>query len=133
MSLSDELRYLRALHGGAEPYELEQATGVPHYVYSFMEKKYARVGDDDVLGKVAEFYQVPVEKLLAERERYRKRLTQFLADVTAQRRPIRLRLRGDAVAAGTVERSDRLIVSLRQPDGSEVVAYRHNVVDWEEA
>lgn len=81
MSLSDYIRYMRAVKGGLTPWEIAEASGVPAREVHLMEVKHRRVGaDDEALAKLADFFGVPLDELTGRREAYRKRLTFFLEE-----------------------------------------------------
>src|SRR5688500_19275233 len=101
MSLSDYIRYLRALRGGLTPWEIAEATGLSAGAIHLLEVKHRRVGDDDaILEKLAEYFGVPLEEMTRRREAYRKRLATFLDERTRDARPITLRLESGELLSG---------------------------------
>ncbi len=59
MSLSDYIKYLRAVKGGATPWEIAEGSGVSAGEIHFIEVKHRRVGEDDaVLEKLAQYFGV---------------------------------------------------------------------------
>src|SRR5215210_2004636 len=93
MSLSDYIKYLRAVGGGLTPWEIAEKSGVPAREIHLLEVKHRRVGDnDEVLEKLAAFFNVPPENFTNRREAYRKRLTSFLEESQQQLSPVVLKL-----------------------------------------
>lgn len=135
MSLGDELRYLRAFHGGGSPQEIEDEIGLDHNTLSTMEQRYRRVGeDDDVLAKIAAYYGVPLEKLQWHRERYRKALSVYLQKTLESEVVAGFTLRTDEEVKGRVRWWDLGAFGLEPEDGEPfVVVQRHAVLDWEGA
>lgn len=132
MSLSDHMKLLRARKGGATPLEMQEATGVPVHEINYIEMKHRRIGEDDeMLGKLAAYFDVPLEQLQWHRERYRKRLTAVLYQRQDSGEPITLKLESSHELSGTVNWFDRSVVALAQDGAEPVVVERHTVVDWE--
>ncbi len=103
MSLSDYIKYLRAVGGGLTPWEIAEKSGVTAREIHLIEVKHRRVGDnDDVLQKLADFFNVPLENLISRREAYRKRLTFFLEENQQQSSPVVLKLEDGEELEGTV-------------------------------
>lgn len=135
MSLSDHLKYLRAQKGGIEPREIQAQTGISEIDFSWMERKYRRVGENDAqLQKIASFFGVPFDDLSWRRERYRKKLTEVLFFRQRTGEPVTLRLRGGVTLSGKIIRADRQAIRVQVDDRpapfGEVVVYRHAVEDW---
>ncbi len=131
MSLGDELRYLRAFHGGIEPSTIEDKTDLPRGTLRYMEQRYRRVGEDDeVLAKLAAFYGTTLENLQFHRERYRKAFSAYLQQGLESGQPIRVRLRTGETLSGVVRWWDLGAFGLQDQDQLTVVQ-RHAVVDWE--
>jgi hypothetical protein len=134
MSLSDRIKYLRAVSGGLTPWEIADRSGVPAREIHLLEVKHRRVGEnDDVLQKLATFFNVPVEDLTGRREAYRKRLTFFLEESQDQSAPVALKLENGEVLEGTVAWFGREAVAIAQTGGSEdnpLVVQRGWVADW---
>src|SRR4051812_38837059 len=103
MSLSDYIKYLRAVGGGLTPWEIAEKSGVPAREIHLLEVKHRRVGDnDDALQKLADFFNVPLESLMGKREAYRKRLTFFLEENQQQATLVALKLEDGEVLEGTI-------------------------------
>ncbi len=133
MSLSDELRYLRALHGGGNLMEVEGEIGLTPGALRYMEQRYRRVGEDDeALAKVAVYYGVSFEKLQWHRERYRKVLSAYLHQSLVSQAAVRVELRTGETLTGKVRWWDLGAFGLEPEDGgSLIVVQRHAVLDWE--
>lgn len=131
MSLGDELRYLRAFHGGGNMMEIEDEIGLQPGVLRHMEQRYRRVGEDDeVLAKIAAHYGVPLEKLQYHRERYRKALSAYLNQAMNAETAIQIELRTGETLSGRVRWWDLGAFGLEQENGPFTVVQRHAVVDW---
>jgi hypothetical protein len=135
MSLGDELRYLRAFHGGGDLMEIEQEIGIEIGTLRFMEQRYRRVGEDDeVLAKIAAYYKVPLEKLQWHRERYRKALSAYLHRSMESKTGARFELRTGETLTGRVRGWDLGAFGLEPEDGGPLImVQRHAVLDWEGA
>ncbi|MBN1953834.1 MAG: helix-turn-helix domain-containing protein [Anaerolineae bacterium] len=132
MSLGDELRYLRAFHGGLTHQEIEQALELPAGTLWSIEQRYRRVGEDDaVLGRLADYYQVPLAELQFHRERYRKALSAVLHRSQTQQEAWAYQVRTGETLRGVVKWWDLGSFGLETEDGL-IVVQRHAVVDWEE-
>ncbi len=93
MSLSDYIKYLRAVKGGVTPWEISEASGVPASEVHLIEVKHRRVGEDDeTLSKLADYFGVPMEDLAGRRDSYRKLLTGFLEENQGKERMVTLTL-----------------------------------------
>src|SRR5438552_2774602 len=93
MSLSDYIKYQRALKGGLTPWEIAEGSGVPAREVHLIEVKHRRMGEDQaVLERLANYFGVPIEDLEGRREAYRKKLTYFLDESKGDSSPIELRL-----------------------------------------
>ena len=132
MSLGDELRYLRAFHGGGNLGEIEQEMGLEPGTLRYMEQRYRRVGEDDeVLAKIAAYYNVPLGKLQFHRERYRKALSAHLQQALESEATARLELRTGETVAGQVRWWDLGAFGLDPEDsGPLTVVQRHAVLNW---
>jgi transcriptional regulator with XRE-family HTH domain len=132
MSLGDEVRYLRAFHGGGNLMDIEQEMGVEPGTLRYMEQRYRRVGEDDeVLAKIAAYYDVPLEKLQWHRERYRKALSGVLHQAMESGATARFELRTGETVAGRVRWWDLGAFGLdREGGGPLTVVQRHAVLDW---
>ena len=135
MSLSDELRYLRAFHGGGNLGQIEEEIGLEPGTLRYMEQRYRRVGEDDeVLAKIATYYGVPLERLQYHRERYRKSLSATLHQAMESGTTARFELRTGEMMSGRVRWWDLGAFGL-EPEGGGIftVVQRHAVLDWEGA
>lgn len=132
MSLGDELRYLRAFHGGGDLAEIEEEAGLEPGTLRYMEQRYRRMGEDDeVLAKIAAYYGVPLEKLQYHRDRYRKALSAYLHRATESEANARFELRTGETLTGRVRWWDLGAFGLEpEGGGSLTVVQRHAVVDW---
>ena len=131
MSLADELRYLRAFKGGGNLMEIEEEIGLEIGTLRFMEQRYRRIGEDDeILAKVAAYYDVPLATLQYHRERYRKALSAYLHEATESNSTIRFELRTGETMSG----QDLGAFGLEPESGKDLlVVQRHAVLDWEGA
>lgn len=132
MSLGDELRYLRALHGGGNLMEIGEEIGLKPGTLRQMEQRYRRVGEDDeVLASIAAYYDVPLATLQWHRERYRKALSAYLQQALESGMVARFELRTGEPLAGRVRWWDLGAFGL-EPEGGEplTVVQRHAVLDW---
>jgi transcriptional regulator with XRE-family HTH domain len=131
MSLSDELRYLRALHGGPPNDEVEAAADIPRGMLWQLEKKYRRVGEDDeVLARLAAYYGVPLEELQFHRERYRKAFSVYLHQAEQSGQIASFHLRTGEKIDGQVRWWDMAAFGLEMEGQELTVVQRHAVVDW---
>ena len=132
MSLGDELRYLRALHGGGNLGEIEEEIGLKPGTLRYMEQRYRRVGEDDeVLAKIAAYYDASLEKLQHHRERYRKALSESLYKSKESKQIAEFQLRTGETLTGRVRWWDLGAFGLEPEDGGPLtVVQRHAVVDW---
>jgi hypothetical protein len=135
MSLGDELRYLRAFHGGGNLMEIEDEIGLDPGTLRMMEQRYRRVGEDDEeLAKIAAYYGAPLEKLQWHRERYRKALSAYLQEAMESEDAASFELRTGEWMKGRVTWWDLGAFGLEpEGGGSFTVVQRHAVVDWEGA
>lgn len=132
MSLSDQIKILRARKGGATPIEIQEATGVPGHEVNYIEMKHRRVGDNEEwLEKFAVYFGVPLEQLQWHRERYRKKLTAMLYQRQDSGEAITLKLQSGHEISGSIAWFDRGVVALSQPAAEPLIVERHAVVDWE--
>jgi transcriptional regulator with XRE-family HTH domain len=132
MSLGDYLRYLRAKHGGESTLEIAKVLGLPSpWPINEIEQRYREVGTDELVQKLAAYYGVPGEELLARRKRSRKALSQYLEDAQKANRKAMLLLRNGERLAGMVLWADMGAFALDLGDGSgPVIVERHIVDDW---
>jgi transcriptional regulator with XRE-family HTH domain len=135
VSLSDYVKYLRAVGGGLTPWEIAEKSGVTAREIHLIEVKHRRVGDnEEVLQKLANFFNVPLESLIDRREAYRKRLTFFLEENQQQSSPVVLKLENGEELEGTVAWFGREALAI-VPVGSDssdnpYVVQRGWVADW---
>jgi hypothetical protein len=132
MSLGDELRYLRAFHGGGNLGQIEEEIGLEPGALRAMEQRYRRVGEDDeVLARVAAYYGVPLGALQYHRERYRKAFSAALHQAMESGTTARFELRTGEALAGRVCWWDLGAFGLEPESGGPlVVVQRHAVLDW---
>ena len=135
MSLGDEVRYLRAFHGGGDLMEIEEAIGVEPGTLRRMEQRYRRVGEDDEeLAKIADYYGASLEKLQWHRERYRKALSAYLQEAMTSQTTACFELRTGEQMTGRVCWWDLGSFGLETAeDEALIVVQRHAVLDWEGA
>ncbi len=135
MSLSDYIRYLRAVKGGLTPWEIAEGSGVPARDIHFIEVKHRRVGEDDAtLQKLADFFGVPVDDLKTKREAYRKLFTQFLKESQQSTDPVALKLESGEELEGAVEWYSREALALTSGDGERpYIVQRGWVTNWRRA
>jgi hypothetical protein len=140
MSLSDYLKYLRAVKGGLTPWEIAEGSGVHARDVHLIEVKHRRMGEDDeLLQRLARFFGVPVEELTSRRDAYRKRLTFFLEESAQESIPIALKMEGEEELEGRVLWYSREAVALAPStsDGSEddhpYLVQRGWISDWRRA
>jgi len=131
MSLGDYVRYLRAMNGGPDYRAIEAATGVAGRTLREIEQRYRRVGEDDDLHKLADYFGVPVQELTWRREKWRKLLSEALHTAQKEGRSIRLMVRDGPVFEGRVLWWDLGAAELELSGGEDnVVVQRHVVDDW---
>jgi len=135
MSLGDELRYLRAFHGGGNLKDIESEMGLLPGRLRYMEQRYRRVGaDDEELAKIAAYYNVPLDELRYHRERYRKALSAYLQRSLEEGKVARFELRTGETLRGRVRWWDLGAFGLEREAGEPlIVVQRHAVLDWEGA
>ena len=139
MSLSDYIKYLRAVKGGLTPWEIAAGSGVAAREIHLIEVKHRRMGDDEaVLEKLAEFFGVPLEDLTSRRDSYRKRLTTFLEESQKDDSAVTLKMENGDEITGKVTWFGREAVALT-PHGSSgereapYIVQRGWVADWRRA
>lgn len=131
MSLGDELRYLRARAGGITPSDIFEETGVEPGLYSQLEQRYRKMGDDETVEKLAAFFDVDADWLKKARSRSRKALSQFLERSHQEAQTVELRLRTDETISGRVLWWDLGAFGLETAeDEALIVVQRHAVIDW---
>ncbi len=132
MSLSDYVKFMRATKGGVTPWEIADATGVPSKEVHLLEVKHRRMGDDDdMLAKLAQYFEVPVEDLVRRRDAFRKRLTGFVADRQRSEEPVTFVLESGERLEGTIAWFGREAIALQPPDsGHPLVIQRAVIAEW---
>ena len=132
MSLSDYLKFMRAMKGGVTPWEIADATGVPSKEIHLLEVKHRRMGEDDaMLSKLAQYFEVPVEELTRRRDSFRKRLTGFIADRQRTLEPVTFVLESGEALHGTIAWFGREAVALQlDDDGHPLVIQRAMIAEW---
>jgi hypothetical protein len=133
MSLGDHLRYLRARRGGIDTRSIAEELGLDRpWLINEIEVRYREVGDDELVAKLARYYDRPVDELLWHRARSRKKLTQDVALAMQEERPVRLVLRSGTALEGEPIWWDLGTIGLMVAGEDEVtVVQRHAVIDWE--
>ncbi|HRQ38902.1 MAG TPA: hypothetical protein PLD25_13425 [Chloroflexota bacterium] len=133
MSLSDHLRYLRAMKGGSHISDVAQAAGVEKVVdVNMAEKQYRPLADEGLMEKLAVYYGRPLDEFHWHNARSRKKFTYFINQAKEQETAISLVLRHGETLTGTVTDWDLACVALRLADGRVLVVQRHAVIDWSE-
>jgi transcriptional regulator with XRE-family HTH domain len=137
MSLSDYIKYLRAVNGGLTPWEIAEGSGVSAREIHLLEVKHRRMGqNDEVLEKLAAFFNVPPGELMSRREAFRKRLTSFLDEKQEDISPVALRLENGEVIEGTIEWYAREALAIKpssNPDDPPYIVQRSWIADWRDA
>ncbi len=138
MSLSDYIKYLRTLKGGATPWEIAEGSGVPAGEIHFIEVKHRRVGEDDVvLEKLAQHFGVEVVELTRRREAYRKLLTRLLEECLQSSSRVALKLESGEEVEGMVAWYSREAVAIAPGESGEekcpYIVQRAWVADWRKA
>lgn len=130
MSLSDHLRYLRAMRPGLTPEDIAEALGLetPGAI-SQAEKRYRPVLDEALIAGLAQYYGQPLAEFQWHNARARKYLTFYVQRALANKMPATLTLRGGQTLSGRVVWWDLGAIGLETGDGLLVVQ-RHAVVDW---
>lgn len=131
MTLSDLLTYLRARKGGVFYSDVAEAIGIPtlHLVRAERTTTVPNLTPDEV-GRLSEYFDVPVDELRQAQRRPRSELTTYLGTREKAEAPVHLLLVGGARVSGPVAWRDRHAVALRQPDDSVLVVYRSGVESW---
>jgi hypothetical protein len=131
MILSDLLTYLRARKGGVFYSDVSEAVDLP-LLRLVRAERTLTVPDltIDELGRLAEYYGVPVDELKDARLQGRADLTTYLANQEKAGAPAQLQLQGNARVSGKILWRDRHAVALEQPDRTSLVVYRSSVERW---
>ena len=134
MSLSDHLRYLRALHGGTDTVTIATAIGLelPGQIY-LAETCYRPVDNVPLVENLAAYYGRSTEEFHWHNARPRKYLTFYIAQAIRNKQAVSLTLRSQEVLQGNPEWWDLSSIGLRMGDGRLLVVQRHAVIDWPEA
>ncbi len=131
MSLSDHLRYLRAMKGGLHISDVAQAAGAAKVVdVGLAEKQYRPLTDEGLMEKLAAYYGRSLDEFHWHNARSRKQFTYFISHATRNETAISLVLRHGETITGRVEDWDLACVALRLADGRLLIVQRHAVVDW---
>jgi hypothetical protein len=140
MSLSDYIKYLRAVNGGLTPWEIAEESGVPAREIHLLEVKHRRMGDNEaMLEKLATYFKVAPEELTRRRDAYRKRLTAFLDESSEADEAVVLRLENGDEVNGKVVWYGREAVALQPAEAEEpdlnqpYIVQRGWVADWRRA
>jgi hypothetical protein len=133
MSLSDHLRYLRALHGGPSNADLREVLGADDTnLYFAIEQRYRDVSTDEIIPKIAAYYHVPVDELQWHRTRSRKALALHIHTAIPNHDLVALRLRNGETLIGHPVWWDLAAIGLQLIGEADlVVVQRHAVIDWE--
>lgn len=138
MSLSDYIKYQRAVKGGLTPWEIAEGSGVSSRDVHLLEVKHRRMGEDDtMLQKLADYFGVPLSELTQRREAYRKRLISFLDEHIQEdsATAIAIRLENGEEVSGVPAWYSREAIALR-PEGSATdstdlcIVQRAWISDW---
>lgn len=131
MSLSDHLRYLRALRGGMSPIDIAAAIGLEKPTgINLAEKQYRPVRDEELVAKLADYYGRPLEEFQWHNARPRKYLTFYIARALKTKETVKLTLRSGRELTGQAEWWDLGSVGLRDENGRLLVIQRSAVIDW---
>ncbi len=131
MSLSDHLRYLRAMQGGPHIADVAHGANVDNVAaVTVAEKQYRPLEDEDLLNKLAAYYGRPLEEFHWHNARSRKQFTFFINGAMGSETAVSLTLRHGVTLTGTVEDWDLACVALRTADGRLLVVQRHAIIDW---
>lgn len=131
MSLSDHLRYLRAMKGGLHISDVAHAAGVEKVVdVNLAEKQYRPLADEGLMEKLAVYYGRPLEEFHWHNARSRKQFTYFINQAMQNETAVSLVMRHGETLIGVVADYDPACVALRLADGRVLVVQRHAVVDW---
>jgi|GEM_PF-6121931 len=132
MTLGDLLTLLRARKGGVYYSDLSEAVEIPTLRLVRAERTFSTVDlSAEEIARLAEYLDVPVDRMEEARQRSRADLTSYLAECEKEHRAAQLTLVGNQKVSGPIIWRDRHAVALRQTDGAVLVAYRSNVDGWE--
>ena len=138
MSLSDYIKYMRAVKGGTTPWEIAAVCGMPAGEIHFIEVKHRRVGeDDDTLEKLAQYFGVELGEFTKRREAYRKLLTRLLEECLQSSSGVTLKLESGEEIEGMVAWYSKEAVAIVPPESGEencpYIVQRAWVADWRKA
>ncbi len=134
MSLSDHLRYLRAMRGGLETQAIADAIGLEKPTpINHAETQYRPVRDPELVEKLATFYGRPLEEFQWHNARPRKFLTFYAARALETKETASFTLRSGEMLSGQVVWWDLSSIGLEVGDGRTIVVMRHVIVDWPDA
>ncbi len=134
MSLSDHLRYLRAMRGGLETQTIADTIGLEKPTpINQAETQYRPVRDPDLVAKLADFYGRSLEEFQWHNARPRKFLTFYSARALETKEPASLTLRSGEVLCGQIVWWDLGSIGLKMDNGRTIVVMRHAVIDWPDA
>lgn len=131
MSLSDHLRYLRALAGGVTTSEIAEAIGLEKVSpINLAEIQYRPVRDANLVAQLAAYYEQPLAEFEWHNARPRKYLTFYVARALREDEPVSLVLRFGEKIEGKVAWWDLSSIGVADENGRLRVVQRHAVVDW---
>jgi sRNA-binding regulator protein Hfq len=134
MSLSDHLRYLRAMAGAPTTRQIAEAAGLEASMrIGKAETRYRPVEDPELVARLGVYYGRPEAEFHWHNARPRKYLTFYAARALQSGEPVSLTLRSGEVLQGQVTWWDLGSIGLKQADGHLLVVQRHAVVDWPDA
>jgi len=133
MSLSDHVRYLRALKGGPSNADMQQVLGDEDTsLYFAIEQRYRDVSTNEIIPKIAAYYHVPVEELQWHRVRSRRALALHIHAALQNHATVTLRLRTGETLMGRPVWWDLAAIGLQPADEEGlIVVQRQAVIDWE--
>jgi sRNA-binding regulator protein Hfq len=134
MSLSDHLRYLRAMRGGLDTQTIADAIGLEKSLsINQAEIQYRPVRDPELVAKLADFYGRPLDEFQWHNARPRKFLTFYTARALETKESASLTLRSGEVLSGQIVWWDLGSIGLKMEDGRTLVVMRHAIMDWPDA
>ena len=134
MSLSDHLRYLRAMRGDLDTRTIAVAIGLEKPApINHAETRYRPVRDPELVAKLADFYGRPLEEFQWHNARPRKFLTFYAARALETKEPASFTLRSGEVLSGQIMWWDLGSIGLKMDDGRTIVVMRHAIIDWPDA
>ncbi|MEM7115341.1 MAG: hypothetical protein AAF614_23065 [Chloroflexota bacterium] len=131
MSLSDHLRYLRALEGGTQPETIYEQIEATEGLLT-AETCYRPVRQE-MVRQLADYYGRSLDEFNWHNARARKLLTFYVAAAQQSEQPVELRLRSGTKLTGMVEWWDLSSIGLQEENGRLLVVQRSAVVDWPQA